>query len=443
MPPPPPPRPNIVIIVADDLGYGDLGAYGQQRIQTPNLDRLAGEGLRFTQAYAGSSVCSPSRNSLFAGRHTGHTHVRGNDDVGPLPADTGTLGTLLHGAGYATGLVGKWDLGPVGTTGSPNAQGFGHFFGYDSLVAAHNNWPAFLWWNDQQVPLRNAVREVPTYYSKTPGSVATDKGEYAPDLIAEAALKFVKAEQAGHPFLLVWTPTLPHANNEAPPGEALEVPDLGPYANEDWPLPARQYAAMVTRLDAHVGALVDHLEQGGLADNTLVLFTSDNGPHREGGYDPAFLDSNGPLRGAKRDLYEGGIRVPLIAWGAGVQAGTSDTPVALWDLWATCAMLSGAATDDRDGLPLPLHPLIQSTPPTGRALYWEFHEQPKARAVRWGKWKLIDFFAEGRVELYDLMADPGETTDLAAAHPEHVKTGMDLLRDMRTPSEHWPVPGAE
>ncbi|KAF0094876.1 MAG: sulfatase [Puniceicoccaceae bacterium 5H] len=432
----PPPNTNVVLIVADDLGYGDLGSYGQAQIQTPNLDRLAAQGVRFTQAYAGSSVCAPARCALFTGRHLGHAVVRGNYGLQPLPEGIGTLGNLMQQSGYATGLVGKWDLGPVGTSGAPNQQGFGHFFGYDNFVAAHNYWPAFLWWNDQQVPLHNEVRTVEVGYSEHPGSVATQREQYSPDLIAEAARKFVAADE-NRPFFLVWTPTIPHANNEAGQN-GLEVPDDAPYSDRDWPQVQRDYAAMVTRLDAQVGQLLDQLETSGLADRTLVIFTSDNGPHREGGNDPTFFDSNGPFRGFKRDLYEGGIRVPLIVWGAGVDEGrVDDTPVAAWDFWSTFHAMTGQEGDLRDGAPLPLW--HNPSPAYDRPLYWEAHENPKARAVRFGDWKLIDFFDEGRRELYNLADDPAEQHDLAAEEPERVQQGLTWMQQMRTPSNTWPL----
>ncbi|MDP0501063.1 MAG: arylsulfatase [Verrucomicrobiota bacterium JB022] len=427
----PPPRPNIIVIVADDLGYGELGSYGQRQIETPNLDRLATEGIRFTQAYAGSSVCQPSRTSLLTGFHTGHSPTKGNF-APPLPAGTGTLATLLQPLGYATGLVGKWDSGPVGSSGSPNAQGFGHFFGYDNLVAAHNYWPAFLWWNDQQVPLANVVREVPVDYADATGGVATERVQYAPDLLLEGAQKFIAAEHAaGHPVFLLYTPTLPHANNEAG-NEGMEIPDAGRYTERDWPQAQRNHAAMITRLDDEVGRLRAQIEELGMADNTIIIFTSDNGPHREGGADPEFFDSNGPLRGAKRDLYEGGIRVPLIVWGAGIERGVDDTPVALWDLYATLQALTEADGEARDGMPLPF---AADDKPTERVLYWENHEEPVARAVRFGDWKLIEFPNSGRSELYNLANDAAEKHDLAATEPEQVKKALELIEKNRATDE--------
>src|SRR3972149_3267768 len=297
------PPPNIVLIVADDLGYGDLGCYGQQLIETPRLDRLAAEGLRFTQFYAGATVWAPARCVLMPGLPTGHATVRGNAAAGGqrvgLRRDDVTLAELARDAGYATAVCGKWGLGEAGagSEGLPNDQGFDHFFGYLNQTHAHNYYPEFLWRNTTRVPLRNVVRKLTP---RSPGGVATTKVDYSHDLIADDALRFVEQHRDG-PFLLYWAPTIPHANNEATraTGDGQEGPDYGTYADRSWPHPDKGQAAMITRLDADVGRLLDLIARLGLDERTLVLFTSDNGPHREGGQNVERFRPAGPLRGMK------------------------------------------------------------------------------------------------------------------------------------------------
>ena len=426
---------HVIVILADDLGYGDLGCYGQPRIRTPNIDRMAAEGVRFSQAYAGSSVCSPSRCSLLTGFDMGHAFIRGNSPEPPLPANTVTVAGVMRGAGYSTALIGKWDSGAVGTSGEPMRQGFEYFFGYDGLVAAHNNWPAFLWRNGEKVALPNKVREVKPYYSETPGGVAYEKKAYAPEILAGEVMRYV-GEHRGVPFFLMWTPTIPHANDEAS-GNGIEVPDEGVYAGEKWPGPERDYAAAVTILDSEVGRLLDYLRREALDRDTLVVFASDNGPHREGGVDPGFFGSNGGFRGCKRDLYEGGIRVPLIVWGGGVAPGKFDGSVALWDVAATVTKLAGREPIG-NGRPLPIagEPVV---PSDGRMFYWEMHEAPVARAIRMGKWKLIDFYEEGRMELYNIELDAGERHDVAADNPAVVRELAGRMDRARTPSPYWNI----
>ncbi|MDZ4860931.1 MAG: arylsulfatase, partial [Candidatus Hydrogenedentes bacterium] len=325
-----PKRPNIIFILADDLGYGDLGCFGQQRIQTPNLDRMAREGVRFTQCYAGSTVCAPSRCALMTGLHTGHCWVRGNARL-PLRPEDVTVAELLKQAGYATGLIGKWGLGNEDTTGTPNKQGFDYFYGYLDQGHAHNYYPTFLWRNEQRVPLNNT--EDPQH----PG-VAIERKEYSHDLFAEEALRFV-GQHKDNPFFLYLALTTPHANNEAGKarGDGMEVPDYGAYANEDWPNPQKGHAAMITRMDRDIGRLMDKLKELGIDKNTLVLFSSDNGTHKEAGADPEFFQSSGPFRGHKRALYDGGIRVPTLAWWPGtlVAGADSDHIWAVWDFLPT------------------------------------------------------------------------------------------------------------
>jgi len=438
-----PRRPNVLLIVADDLGYGDLGAYGQQVIQTPVLDRLAAEGLRFTDHYAGTAVCAPSRSALFTGLHTGHTPVRGNRRVDamsqhPLPAESVTIMEILKQAGYATGVIGKWGLGATGNSGDPARQGVDRFFGFESQTHAHNYYPEFLIADGRRVPLKNVL---PEPKADTGTGSATTRVDYAPDLMREQALAFLERHRAG-PFFLAFTTTLPHANNEARP-DGMDVPDYGPYATRAWPAPQKGHAAMITRLDSDVGALLARLQSLNIARDTLVLFTSDNGPHREGGHDPDFHDSNGPLRGIKRDLYEGGIRVPLIArWPGRVAAGTTTSqPVAFWDYLPTFAELAGATPPGGlDGVSFV--PTLVGSPGAQRGhdfLYWEFHEGQSSQAVRMGTWKAVRLGPGQPLELYDLATDLGETSNVASAHPEVVARLEAYLRTARTESEFWPL----
>jgi len=436
-------KPSIIFILADDLGRGDVGCYGQKQIQTPHIDRMAAEGMRFTDHYAGTTVCAPSRCSLMTGLHTGHTYVRGNREIQPmgqlpLPEGTVTLPRILQQAGYRTALVGKWGLGGPDSTGTPNQQGFDHFFGYLCQRHAHNYYPEFLFRNDQQVPLQN---EVPDGRLDGAG-VATKKVEYSADLIEQEALTFVE-ENHGGPFFLYFAPTLPHANNEG--GKSgMEVPDYGIYAGEAWPDAQKGHAAMITRLDSAVGRLLQKLKDLGLDENTIVFFASDNGPHSEGGADPDFFDSNGPLRGIKRDLYEGGIRVPLLArWPGRIAAGAVTEHVsAFWDFLPTCAELAGvqpgAATDGISLLPTLLgHPEQQAQ---HEFLYWEFHEGGSIQAVRLGRWKAVRRHGK-EVELYDLQTDPGEAKNVTRYQSAVVAQVKACLATARTESEFWPLKG--
>ena len=449
---PPSQPPNIIFIMADDLGYGDLGSYGQGQLQTPRLDRMAAEGMRFLQFYAGSTVCAPSRSVLMTGLHTGHTVVRGNRGVGlgeePLPSEAVTVAELLREAGYRTGLVGKWGLGGPGSEGAPLQQGFDYFYGYLSQVRAHNYYPEYLWEQDEKIALANEVALTQHGYAKDLGGVATKRTEYSHDLLTEKALSFVERNNA-RPFFLYLAYTIPHANNqaddegiEAPPYVGMEVPDYGPYADRDWPATEKGFAAMITRMDRDVGRLLDRLEELGLDENTLVIFTSDNGPHAEGGHNPDFFDSNGALRGIKRDLYEGGIRVPMIAWWPGrIEAGTeSDHQGGFWDVMATACNMAGCAPPaGTDGLSF-LPALLGEEQPAHDYLYWEFSAGGRKQAVRKGQWKAIRFLDEGdHVELYDLSANIGETDDLEASHPEIVREMRRIMQTAHTPSERFPL----
>jgi arylsulfatase A-like enzyme len=456
-------RPNIVFILADDLGYGDLGCYGQKVIQTPHLDRMAAEGMRFADCYAGSTVCAPSRCALMTGLHTGHCRIRGNALV-PLEPEDVTVAEVLKPAGYRTGIIGKWGLGEAGTTGIPNRQGFDYWFGYLSQTHAHNYYPEFLWRNQEQVRLKNAVRPGSGGRAEGLAGVATKRVEYSHDLFAREAIQFVE-EHRNDTFFLYLAFTIPHANNEAG-NKGMEVPDYGPYGGRDWPEPEKGRAAMITRMDADIGRLYAKLKELGLDEKTIVFFTSDNGPHKEGGSDPEYFQSSGPLRGFKRSLHDGGIRVPMIVrWPGHVQAGAvSSLPWAFWDVLPTMAELAGQEKGDRSGLcealsgpsrqtgPVPLFPLDGiSVVPTllGRGkqkehefFYWEFHEGGSQQAVRKGPWKAVRPWG-GPIRLYDLRVDLGESHDAAAAHPEVVAKIEAYLKTARTESSHWPMVAAK
>jgi len=436
-------KPNIIFIMADDLGYGDLGCYGQKEIKTPNIDRLAAEGMRFTDHYAGSTVCAPSRCSLMTGLHTGHTYVRGNREIKPmgqlpLQADTVTVARVLKEAGYSTALTGKWGLGGPGSTGIPNKQGFDYFFGYLCQRHAHNYYPEFLFRNEERVPLiGNKVAE-----PRDDGAgVAIERAQYSADLIAQEAVQFINKNK-DRPFFLYMPVTLPHANNEAG-NKGMEVPDYGIYRTRDWPEPQKGHAAMISRLDSQVGRVLETLKKDGIDNKTLVFFTSDNGPHREGGADPEFFDSNGPLRGYKRDLYEGGIRVPLIArWPGKIKAGTVSGHVsAFWDFMPTFAELVGTKhLPTTDGISiLPTLMGRGGKQKEHKFLYWEFHERGSKQAVRMGKWKAVRFGAKGKLELYNLEDDIGEKRNVAGRNPQIVADIEDYLKTARTKSRYWDI----
>jgi arylsulfatase A-like enzyme len=420
--------PNIVFILADDLGYGDVGCYGQKQVRTPRLDRMATEGLRFTQVYAGSTVCAPSRCSLMTGLHTGHCRVRGNARV-PLGPDDRTVAEVLKAAGYATGLCGKWGLGEPESSGVPNKKGFDFFFGYLNQHHAHAYYPDYLWRNREKVELPNVVKN----------NVASKKVVYSPDLITKEAIGFIEANK-GKPFFLYFAPTLPHANNEAKQ-EGMEIPSDAPYSEEKWPQAQKNHAAMITRLDADVGKLLDKLSELKLDGNTIVFFSSDNGPHKEGGGDPAFFQSSGGLRGHKRSLTEGGIRVPMIArWPGKVKPGVSDLVWTFWDFLPSAAELGGAKSPaGLDGRSVTPELLGTSAVKPHEFLYWEFHEGGSKQAVRTGNWKAIRNKLGGVLELYDLTKDIGEQENVAARHPDVVAKVEDYLKTARTESKEWPL----
>lgn len=453
------PRPNIVFIMADDLGYGDLGSYGQTDIKTPHLDRMARQGLRFTQFYSGSTVCAPSRSVLMTGQHTGHTPVRDNMRPGgignaPLPAESVTVAEMLKQAGYVTGGFGKWGLGGPSSSGLPTRQGFDTFFGYLDQLRAHYYYPEFLYRNGERVPLEgNEVVENPRIAG---AGKAVQRGTYSHDAIVDSALSFVeRAEKQKPPFFLYLPVTVPHA--------ALSVPDesLDPYLTENgssifaedpysggsYPpqsMPYATYAAMVSRLDRDVGRLLDRLRSLDQAKNTIVFFTSDNGPHDAGGYEPSALDSNGPLRAGKGTLYEGGIRVPMIAWAPGrITAGTTTPHVSYFgDVMATLAAIAGTeAPTPNDGISF--LPTLLGQPEKQRqhtALYWEYYGDDSQQAVRFGKWKGLRHLPTGTTELYNLQRDLSERQNVAENHPDVVERIEAIMEREHTPSAEWTLP---
>ncbi len=420
-------QPNIIYVMADDLGYGDLGCYGQEEIKTPNIDQLASEGMRFTDHYSGQTVCRPSRLSLRTGYHTGHTPIGSNADYDLAPNDRITA-KLLGEAGYAVGGVGKWALGEADTTGAPHKQGFDLWYGYLNQVAAHNYWPEFLWRNGQKIALENEVDYADSGYAKGLSGVATKKVDYSHDLMTREALRFIRKHQNG-PFFFQAHYTIPHANNQAG-RHGMEVPEYGEYKDKEWPETEKGFAAMVTRLDRDVGRIVDLLQELGIAKETLVIFTSDNGPHHEGGHDHAFFNSNGPLRGYKRDLYEGGIRVPMIAWWPGkIEAGSvSDHVSAFWDVMPTACEVAGLEPPgDIDGISF-LPELLGKPQRKHHHLYWKFKGKI---ALRQGKWKLVRNGNEEAYELYNLKKDPGERKNLASHRPELLRQMKATARSIR------------
>jgi arylsulfatase A-like enzyme len=442
-------RPNIIFILADDLGYGDLGCYGQQVIRTPRIDRMAREGLRFTQMYAGSTVCAPSRSVLMTGQHLGHTWVRGNGAgaAQALRAEDITVAECLQHAGYATALVGKWGLGDEGEaawTGRPTNQGFDHFFGYLNQHHAHNYYPAFLWKGESRLPLANTV----------PGDGPFGRGwaehrvDYSHDLFINDALDWVRGQDE-RPFFLFLALTIPHANNEAGRGlgNGAEVPDFGPYADRDWPDPDKGQAAMISRMDRDVGRLLDLLDERGIAERTVVFFSSDNGPHNEARHDLSRFAPAGPLRGIKRSLYEGGIRVPFIVrWPGTVAPGESDHLGYFGDFLATaCDLASAPLPEPNDSISLV--PTLRGRAGEQRqheALYWEFYEQGSRQAVRAGRWKAIrQPMVHGRVELYDLEHDLSERHDLATRHPDITARLEAMMTAAHRPHPLWRVPPAK
>lgn len=431
--------PNLIWIMADDLGYGELGCYGQKVIATPHIDQMAKEGMRFTHYYSGATVCAPSRCVLMTGQHQGHTRVRGNKAaVGLTKADI-SVATVLQKAGYRTACIGKWGLGEYGTTedGLPQRQGFDQFFGYLNHTHAHNHFPDYLWRNDRKEKLDNVVVPV----GEKGGGYATKAVQFADDLFADEAIKFV-SEKSTKPFFLYWSMVTPHANNERRSAlkDGAHVPDYGSYADKPWPAQDRGHAAMIERVDGYVGRMLEHLEKLGIAKNTLVIFTSDNGPHNESGHDLTRFQPSGPFTGIKRSLTDGGIRVPFIAWWPGkVSAGTSEFVGSFADWWPTAADLAQAKTSAKvDGVSI-VPTLLGKEQAPQEFLYWEFHENGFSQAALYmGRWKGIRRGGpEQPVVLYDTKNDIAEKINVAAKHPDIAAKISDYLKQARTESPDW------
>jgi arylsulfatase A len=444
------PLPNIIYILADDLGYGDLSCYGQRKFSTPNIDRLAREGMLFTQHYTGCTVSAPSRSCLMTGQHTGHTPVRGNkgwepEGNWPLPADSYTIAEMLKTKGYVTGAFGKWGLGYIETEGDPNSQGFDEFYGYNCQSLAHNYYPDHLWYNHNKVLL--------------PENDSSNTGAYSADLIHKAALNFLQTNK-DKPFFLFYPTTIPHAElfakeeymklfrGKFDPEKSFKGVDngpayrLGPYGSQ--PEAHAAFAAMVKELDDYVGEILNKLKELDIENNTIVVFASDNGPHLEGGADPDYFNSNGDLKGYKRDLYEGGIRTPmLVRWPGKVKAGSENDHIsAFWDILPTFAEITGAQNPANiDGISF-LPALLGKKQKQHEYLYWEFHEQGGKIAVRMGNWKMVkhnvDIPANSTIELYELATDIGETNNIATANPEIVRTMEEIIKQAHKPSEVFP-----
>ena len=443
-------KPNIIYILADDLGYGDLSSYGQKKFNTPNIDALAEKGIKFTQHYSGSTVCAPSRSALITGLHTGHTTVRGNHEIQPegqypIPDSDFTIAELLKDAGYTTGAFGKWGLGPVGSSGDPLNQGFDTFYGYNCQRLSHSYYPYHLWDNDKKVVLEE--------------NSGKGEGVYAPNLIHQKALEFIDANKS-NPFFLFYPTTIPHAELAAPeeyiakyrskfaPDRAYAGVDDGPrykaggYSSQ--PETRATFAAMITLLDDEVGEIVSKLEELGIAGNTLIIFTSDNGPHREGGADPDFFNSNGPLKGYKRDLYEGGIRVPMVArWDGVIKPRTETEHIsAFWDVMPTLAdIVSIEPPENTDGISF-LNALKGKDQSEHEFLYWEFPARGGSQAVRMGNWKGVRSDAnkgfDTPIELYDLSTDLEEKKNVSKENPAIVEKISAIMQRAHSPSPVFP-----
>lgn len=454
-------KPNIIFILADDLGYGDIGCYGQKYIRTPNIDLMAKEGIRFSDHYSGAPISAPARCCLLTGKNLGHSYIRNNFEIKsddpaehgqmPLPANTETVASMLKRAGYTTAIIGKWGLGSMNSTGAPNKQGFDFFYGYNDQNEAHNHYPPFLWRNDRMEKLNNPGTSVhPKYNPSVPFDPLEYKkymGEdYSLDLMARDALKFIN-ENKENPFFLYLAFVVPHKALQVP-DESLamydgvfdEKPYVGGAGYTSHPRPRSAYAAMITRMDQRIGDVMDELKKLGLDENTLVIFTSDNGPASGGGLDPAFFNSSGGFRGSKSQVYEGGIREPFIArWPGKIKAGTVTDHVSThYDFMATVAEITGQKIKDTDGISY-LPTLLGQTARQKQHeyLYWEFGGQLGIRMGNLKGVKRITGKNQPYWEIYDLVADPRETTDISEKYPE-LKTKFDAIVNLRTSSHHEP-----
>ena len=475
--------PNIVFILADDLGYGDLGCFGQSRIQTPNLDRLAAEGMRLTHHYSGNAVCAPSRCVLMTGKHPGHAFIRDNrqfrkDSEGqyPIPDNTVTLPKLLKERGYSTGGFGKWGLGGPDTSGEPMKQGFDRWFGYNCQAVAHNFFPTYLWDNDQKRPLSNpafsAHAKLPEGADpKNPASYRQYEGrEYSADLIAEEARAFVRQHKE-QPFFLYWPTTVPHLALQVPEDSLRQYAGLWedePYAGSRGYLahfqPKAAYAAMITRMDREIGRLMDLVHELGLDERTIFVFSSDNGPlngtHQGlGGPDAIFFNSAGGLRDGKGSLWEGGFRVPtIVRWKGHVPSGSTSERVSGFEDWIPTFMeVAGKAGSHSgvaagfDGISL-VPTLLGKTQPERPFLYREFSGYQGYQVVRMGDWKGVrvglsrkqaSVASNRALELYNLRDDPMEARNVASQHPDIVEKLERIMRDQHTPSKEFPFPALD
>jgi arylsulfatase A len=439
-------HPNIIFILADDLGYADIGCYGQQKTETPNLDKLAKEGIKFTQFYSGSTVCAPARTSFMTGLHTGHTPVRGNktfepEGQTPLAENVITIANILQKNGYRTAAFGKWSLGFITTSGDPNKKGFDNFYGYNCQSLAHDYYPDHLWSNHQRIDFAENL---------------TANTIYSADKIHVQAMDFISRQNKNKPFFLYLPYTLPHGDVIVPHDSVYnyyikkfnETPlvfDSKKNKRSFEPYPHAAFAAMVSRLDKYVGEIVNGINKSGLSQNTLIVFCSDNGPHKENGGDPEFFKNHGIYRGIKRDLYEGGIRVPFIAyWKGKIKPAVTDLPIAIWDMYPTFLQAANLpAAKNIDGISIVPALLKKGIQNKHEYLYWEFHENNGRQALRWKNWKLIKLHvntAAGTiVELYDLGNDAAEKNNVKEKFPEVIKMMEALMKQAHSSDTDWPL----
>ena len=487
-------RPNILYIMCDDMGYGDLSCYGQHHFRTPNIDRLASQGMRMTSAYAGSPVSAPSRACFMTGQHSGHTHVRGNKEywqghvqygenqdyavVGQEPYSTShiILPEIFKAEGYRTGMFGKWAGGYEGSASTPDKRGVDEYYGYICQFQAHLYFPNFLNRFSRSRGDTAVVREVleQNVQCAMYGEDYNRRTQYSADLIHQRALAWLRAQEAGKPFFGIFTYTLPHAELRQPDDSLLQafrgklLPERvykgdNPSRYNPTPEAHAQFAAMITRLDQQVGDIMQLLEERGLADNTVLIFTSDNGPHEEGGADPGYFNHDGKFRGLKRSTHEGGIRIPFIVrWPGHIAAGSeSDQPFAFYDLMPTFCEMAGIRDYERRYRRPQPEQLVKGSFPvhvtapdhfdgisilptlTGRGrqrqhdhLYWEFHETDMI-GVRQGNWKLV--VTHGHPALYDLATDPHEDNDLAASRPDLVRQLVEKIYEDHTDNNLFPI----
>jgi arylsulfatase A-like enzyme len=455
-----PARPNIIFIMADDLGYGDIGCYGQQYIKTPNIDRMAREGIRFTNHYSGAPVSAPARCCLMTGMNLGHSYVRNNFEIKgdeytqgqmPLPENTETVARMLKRAGYATAIIGKWGLGSMSSTGAPNKQGFDFFYGYNDQNHAHNHYPSFLWRNDKIEKLDNPVINVHPEFDKNATHDLQEYkqyqgNDYSLDLMTDEALKFIDSNKQ-NPFFLYLTYVVPHKALQVP-DESLEMyngvfdekPYIGGGGYTPHPRPYSAYSAMITRMDQKIGEVIEKLKVLGIEKNTIVIFTSDNGPAGGGGTDSRFFNSSGGLRGSKSQVYEGGIREPFVVrWPGKIKAGTvTDHPSGHFDFMATVGELTGQKVNNTDGVSyLPALLGKSKKQKQHEYMYWEFGGQIAVRMGNLKGVKRISRNPQPAWEIYDLATDPAESKNVAEQYPEMINK-FDEVVGKRTPSHHEP-----